>query len=239
LSSPAAARVEPDAVPPRGFWAAVGRQLHHPEGSLGSFAGYMMALINTAPNRAALDALKVHAEDIVLEFGFGPGHALKALTSQAREGCVYGIDQSECMLQQARHRNRAAIRTGRLKLLKGGFHPLPFADATFDRILAVNAAYFFDEDGRDSAELYRVLKPGGQAVIYVTDRHTMQKWPFVSSGHHRLYDCDELSALFVAAGFRHVDIAVFPLELPFGTKGLLGIAKKADRVGPLRIVGDL
>jgi SAM-dependent methyltransferase len=71
------------------------------------------------------------------------------------------------MLEQAANTNQAAIAAGRMQLVKGQFHPLPWIDCTFNKILLVNVAYFFDSDGNDAAEVFRVLKSGGRLVVYV------------------------------------------------------------------------
>ena len=38
------------------------------------------------------------------------------------------------------------------------------------------------------AEVYRVLRWGGRAVIYVTSRETMSKWPFSGPETHTIYN---------------------------------------------------
>jgi SAM-dependent methyltransferase len=91
----------------------------------------------------------------------------------------------------------------------------------------VNVAYFFDSNGQDIAEVYRVLRSGGRAVIYVTSRETMSKWPFSGPETHRIYDRHELLDLLEIAGFRRSDIKIKDLQLPLGIKGLLAIATKS------------
>ena len=46
------------------------------------------------------------------------------------------------MLAQAARRNRLAVATGGLKLVRGDFARLPLIDAIADAILAVNVVYF-------------------------------------------------------------------------------------------------
>ena len=123
--------------------------------------------------------------------------------------------------------NQAAIAKGHVVLSKGPFSPLPWIDATFNKILLVNVAYFFDSDGRDMAEVYRVLRLGGRIVIYVTSRETMSKWPFSGPETHRIYDRNELLDLLEVAGFRRSDIKIEDLQLPLGIKGLLATAVKS------------
>jgi SAM-dependent methyltransferase len=125
------------------------------------------------------------------------------------------------MLRQAANMNQAAIARGRVVLLQGSFSPLPWIDSTFDKILMVNVAYFFDSNGQDVAEVYRVLRLGGRIVIYVS------KWPFAGPETHRIYDRNDLRDLLEGAGFRRSDIKIADLQLPLGIQGLLAIATKS------------
>jgi ubiquinone/menaquinone biosynthesis C-methylase UbiE len=187
-----------------------------------------MAFINDKPNRLAIDAMAPGPNDRVLELGFGPGWALRTVAARAPAGQFFGIDQSDRMLGQAANINQAAIAAGRMQLVKGQFHPLPWIDRTFNKILLVNVAYFFDADGNDAAEVFRVLKPGGRLVVYVTARETMEKWPFAGPDTHRTYDSNDLRNLLENSGFRRADIRIQTLTLPFGIRGLLATAEKSN-----------
>lgn len=209
------------------MWSRFGRQLQHPTGFLGSLMGWLMAIVNDKPNRLAVDALAPGPNDQVLELGFGPGWALRTIAARTPGGHVFGIDQSDRMIDQAANMNQAAIAAGRMQLIKGQFSPLPWIDSTFNKILVVNAAYFFDSDGNDAAEVFRVLKPSGRLVVYVTDRETMEKWPFAGPDTHRTYGMNELQRLLEAAGFQQADIRIQTLSLPLGIRGLLATVEKS------------
>jgi SAM-dependent methyltransferase len=185
-----------------------------------------MAIANDEPNRLAIDALKLQRSDRVLELGFGPGWGLRTIAARIPDGQVFGVDQSHRMLRQATSMNQAAIAKGRMVLLNGPFSPLPWIESTFNKILLVNVAYFFDSNGRDMAEVYRVLRSGGRIAIYVTSRETMSKWPFSGPETHTIYDRDELLDLLEGAGFRRSGINVKDLRLPLGISGLLATAVK-------------
>jgi SAM-dependent methyltransferase len=185
-----------------------------------------MAFGNDKPNNLSIDALGLAPTDLVLELGFGPGCALRTTIARVPGGRVFGVDQSDRMLRQATGMNQAAIDTGQLSLVKGPFSPLPWIDSSFDKILLVNVAYFFDTSGRDMAEVYRVLKPGGRVAVYVTSRETMCKWPFASPETHRTYNRGELFNLLRGAGFHPACINVKLLALPLGIHGLLATADK-------------
>jgi SAM-dependent methyltransferase len=205
----------------------LGGQLRHPSGTIGSFAGWLMAIANDEPNRLAIDALELQPTDRVLELGFGPGCGLRTIAARVSNGQVFGVDQSDRMLLQATSMNQAAIAKGYVVLLKGPFSPLPWIESTFNKILLVNVAYFFDSNGQDIAEVYRVLRLGGRTVIYVTSRETMSEWPFAGPETHRIYDRNELFGLLESAGFQRSDIKIEELKLPLGIKGLLAIATKS------------
>lgn len=186
-----------------------------------------MAIANDEPNRLAIDALDLQRDDRVLELGFGPGWGLRTISARTLDGQVFGVDLSDRMLRQAAKINRAAIARGRVVLSQGPFSPLPWIDSTFNKILLVNVAYFFDSSGEDIAEIYRVLRLRGRIVIYVTSRETMSKWPFAGPETHRIYDRNELLDVLESAGFERSDIKIEEVKLPFGIKGLLAIVTKS------------
>ncbi|WP_456771834.1 class I SAM-dependent methyltransferase [Bradyrhizobium sp. USDA 4369] len=207
-----------------GLWHRFGRQLARPKGVPGLLVGRFMAQINRAPYRLALEALAPLQFDQVLEIGFGPGAGIAALAAQLPRGCIVGLDAAPAMLRQASRRNRKAIAEGRVALNLGDACDLPWPTATFDRVLAVNVAYFFDPRGDAIAEIRRVLAPGGRAVLYVTDHTTMESWPFAGPETHRTYDAAGLEQLLRSGGFTAERIRVERHRLPFGAWGLVASA---------------
>ncbi|MFG1203401.1 class I SAM-dependent methyltransferase [Xanthobacter aminoxidans] len=209
------------------LWHWLGHQLAHPEGGGGVLVGRAMSLANRAPYRLAIGALRPAQRDRVLEIGFGPGAGITALAECVPGGHVAGIEGSPAMLRLAASRNRGAVAGGQVELREGDFRALPWAGASFDGVLAVNVAYFFDAGGAAASEIRRVLKPGGRAVLYVTDRSTMARWPFAGEDTHRTYDAAGLRRLLIEGGFRDADIRVVAHRLPFGVEGLVAVARAA------------
>lgn len=142
-------------------------QFAHPQGLLGSLAGWLMLLKNRQRNLWTLDLLQLKPTDYVLEIGFGPGWAIEQAAKRVPRGQVAGIDASATMLKDASRRNAAAIRAGRVQLQLGTEAPLPFADRTFESVFAVNSFQFWKEPCRGLSEVQRVLKLDGWLALTV------------------------------------------------------------------------
>jgi SAM-dependent methyltransferase len=208
-------------------WHGIGAQLRHPSGLWGGVAGSFMARANATPNKLAVAALGLRDGESVLELGCGPGHALQTLLRSPHRARAIGLDWSEVMLAQASRRNRRALASGRLALVRGDFARLPFGDERADAILAVNVVYFMSSSAA-LREARRVLRPGGRIVLYATHRSAMRNWPFAASDTHRLFDDGRLTALLVDAGFAADRIRIEGVNAGFGIAGLLAVAQKED-----------
>jgi ubiquinone/menaquinone biosynthesis C-methylase UbiE len=111
--------------------------------------------------------LALQTGDLVLDIGCGPGILAGEMADEVGlPGGIWGIDISETMLGLAEKR-RAAKNTIALQL--GRAEELPFADHTFDAAVAVQVYEYVTDIDRALEELFRVLKPGGRAVILDTD----------------------------------------------------------------------
>ncbi len=142
-------------------------QFAAPHGPLGHAAGWLMARLNDEMNRLVIDQLDPRPEESVLEIGSGPGRALEMAAGRAAKGFVAGVDISDVMVAQAWRRNRAAISEGRVEVRRASVSALPYADARFDKALAINSYYFWPKPEADLREVMRVLKPGGLLALGV------------------------------------------------------------------------
>lgn len=210
-----------------GLWHRIGRQLAHPSGLPGYVAGRFMIGVNRQPYRLALAALDPQPQDHVLEIGFGPGAGLAALAERVTGGRICGLDGAADMARLAARRNRKAVAAGRVSLATGDVHRLPWPAESFDKVLAVNVAYFFDREGGAVREMARVLRPGGLAVLYVTDRATMRAWPFAGPETHVTYDARDLQDLLLRGGFAPGAIAIRPVRLAMKVQGLIATARRS------------
>ncbi|MGD1118192.1 MAG: class I SAM-dependent methyltransferase [Dehalococcoidales bacterium] len=90
---------------------------------------------------------------------------------------LYGVDYSSEMLELAK--KYAAKNQFNVNLIEADARKLPGADDFFDFAIAIAVYHHIEDDaGRTAAlkELYRVLKPGGEAFITVWNRWQPRHW---------------------------------------------------------------
>ena len=185
-------------------------QAHHPRGAAGRVTAWEMAHrpSNRQRNGWVVSLLGVLSTDQILEIGFGPGVAVAELV-RAGAGHVYGIDHSGVMVQQASRRNAAAIRAGRVTLIRASVDQLPPAlDGPFDAIVAVNSLAFWPAPTERLAELRRRLAPAGRIAIASQPRCRGATADTSRSAAR------ELENLLRDAGFTHPSTQTLPLRPP-------------------------
>jgi SAM-dependent methyltransferase len=106
---------------------------------------------------AALDAAHVTRDTRLLDAGCGAG--LAAVLASLRGATVTGFDASPALLAVARERLPAA------EFREGDLEELPFADASFDAVVAINSVFFAADMEAAMRELVRVVHPGGRVVV--------------------------------------------------------------------------
>src|SRR6266511_947672 len=122
------------------------RQFGEPSGLLGRLVGFVMKVrpSNRRRSMLTLELLDIRPDDHVFEIGFGPGLAIARAAQLASRGKVVGLDHSELMLAQAKRRNAAAIRAGRVELHLGGAEQLARLSKQFTKVFPVNVIMFSD-----------------------------------------------------------------------------------------------
>lgn len=139
-----------------------------PRGPLGPLVGRVMARGNAAQQREVLGFLGLRPGERVLEIGYGPGVLVALVVSQTQAAVVAGADPSPAMRRQAgRGAGRAAGagREARVELRCGPAERLPFADAAFDVVVAVNNCQGWRDPRSGLREARRVMRPGGLLVV--------------------------------------------------------------------------
>jgi SAM-dependent methyltransferase len=107
-------------------------------------------------------ALGDAARGRVIDIACGPGVVTAALAPNAAS--VVAFDATDEMLTKARARCATAGVTN-VEFKSGDAEHLPFADAQFDGAVTRAAVHHFAEPQNAFNEMFRVLRPGGVAVI--------------------------------------------------------------------------
>ena len=94
-----------------------------------------------------------------LDVACGSGKLTAELRRLAPAGLVIGMDFSARMLQVAARREPGP------RYVRGDGLRLPFADGVFDAVTVAFGLRNFADPGRGLAEMRRVLRPGGRAVV--------------------------------------------------------------------------
>ncbi len=117
--------------------------------------------------QAIMRVLRLGPGERVVDIGAGPGFlACEVGGAVGPSGRVCGIDISESFLAMAR--SRCPERPW-VDFRAGDAVQLPFGDAEFDVGVSTQVYEYVHDVGLALAELYRVLCPGGRALIVDTD----------------------------------------------------------------------
>jgi ubiquinone/menaquinone biosynthesis C-methylase UbiE len=115
-----------------------------------------------AQRRHVTQLLAPRAGEHILDVGCGPGHLISEIAEAVGPGGrACGVDVSEQMLALAAQIN--------LELAHMSGTRLPFEDGSFDAAVATQVYEFVEELSTALAELRRVLRAGGRALILDTD----------------------------------------------------------------------
>jgi len=110
----------------------------------------------------ALALVPLTADSEVLDVATGPGTL--ALQAAPRVRRVVGVDFSPRMLEEF-GRRAAAQNATNVEAIEGNGQALPLPDSAFDFAFSMFGVIFFPDRARGLAELLRVLKPRGRAVV--------------------------------------------------------------------------
>jgi ubiquinone/menaquinone biosynthesis C-methylase UbiE len=161
-----------------------------------------------------LSHVSIAPDDVVLDVGCGGGRTIEKLAAMATRGRVYGIDHSSQSVAASRKRNAREVGSGRVDIQVASVSDLPFADATFDVVTAVETHIWWPDLPRDVQEVRRVLKPGGRFVVISEVYRGAEAVVSRLAARHAdrtgmtLLDVDQHQRLLAEAGYTDIEIDV-------------------------------
>jgi ubiquinone/menaquinone biosynthesis C-methylase UbiE len=158
---------------------------------------------------AALAALALNRNDVLLDLGCGTGAAVRDAAPQVRR--AVGFDLSPGMIARARERAEAEGLGSSVEFVVGDVSgPIPFDDGAFTAVVCTTAFHHFPRPRETVAEIARVLASPGRVVI--ADANRRHPAVFVGdlalrvfqSSHVGFRSPAQLMRDLCAAGFSHV-----------------------------------
>lgn len=190
----------------RGFWAEVGENFPDLDGAASTrfYAQNERRLF--AEHFPPLAGLRVLKTDL-----WDEARNTRILVWAARQGArAFGVDISRPIVVQA----RLAFEREPLHAAVADVRELPFADASFDAVYSMGTIEHFRDSERALAEMVRVLRPGGRAIIGVPNRHdpflrpllaaALQALGLYSYGYEKSFSRRALKEMLERAGLQVV-----------------------------------
>lgn len=193
------------------------------------------------------------------DIGGGYGRLANEYLKRAHKVIIF--DYSKTELQQAKE-----IYGDKIEVRAGDIYELPFKDGELDGLMMVRVTHHLKHLDKAMAELYRVLRPGGVAVIEVANKRTLPKMVRFAVGKSKVNPFDkkvanykEISAdgfynyhpkyveeIFEKIGFKRekvLSVSNFrskSLKKVFGTKNLVKMENGAQQLlSPIRFAPSI
>jgi SAM-dependent methyltransferase len=179
--------------------------------------------------RAMLDRLgPLPAEPVLADLGCSTGHLLADLSAARPDATLIGVDLVASGLRKA-----YALVPG-ARLLQADVCDLPLRSAGVDAVLSANLLEHVPADVDALAEMRRVLRPGGRAVIVVPAGPGTYDYYDRFLGHERRYGRGELADKARRAGLE-VLLDAYLGSLPYP---LFWLVKQRNRRRFARLEGE-
>lgn len=180
-----------------------------------------------------IDRLNLQSGDRVLDVCCGTGaSAIPAAEKVGTTGSVLGVDLAEGLLELGRKKAQQK-GLGNIEFQCGDFNQLAFPDDSFDTIVCVFGIFFLPDMEASIAELWRMLRPGGQLAITSWGTRVFEPanttfWNAIKADRpdiykqftpwYRIGDSEALKALLEAGGATQVEVVAetdrHPLKTP-------------------------
>ena len=210
-------------------------------------------------DRMAIRRLLPKRMEKFADIGGGYGRLANEYLKRARK--VYLFDYSKTELAQAKE-----IYGDKIKTKAGDIYKLPFKDGELDGLMMVRVTHHLKDMKKAMSELYRVLKPGGVAVIEVANKRTIPKMVRFATRRSKVNPFDKKVAnyteigengfynyhpkyveeIFKKTGFkteRVLSVSNFrsrTLKKVFGTNNLVKMEKSAQKfLAPIRFAPSI
>ena len=179
-----------------------------------------------------LSHISIETNGAILDVGCGGGRTVSKLAAIATDGKICGLDYSKESVAVASRINRRWINTGRVEIQEGTVSQLPFPNAVFDLVTAVETHFWWSDLPAGMREVLRVLKPGGTLIIIAEiyrgaqTRTAKLAEKYLPLSGMVLLTVDEHRELFANTGYSDIQVIYEP-----GKGWICGIGRKPSASG--------
>jgi ubiquinone/menaquinone biosynthesis C-methylase UbiE len=181
-----------------------------PAGRLGRLLIRAMNISHYRLTDWGLSHLSIRKQDTILDIGCGGGGTVYKLARIATNGKVYGIDFSDESVMVSRMTNKQFVQMGRVEIQQSSVSCLPFPDAMFDLVTAVNTHNYWPDLVTDMREILRVLKLGGKFIligsVYGGGKYDKRNQKYAALMKIVFPGINDLRDLFLKAGYSEVQM---------------------------------
>ena len=158
--------------------------------------------MNVASREYALSRMErwlSHPEPVLLDIGCSSGYMIKALRRRLSHAMVAGADYVRGPLE------KLAVAMPDVPLMQFDLTRCPLPDRSVDGIVLLNVLEHIEDDDAAMRHVYRILRPGGVAVIEVPAGPALFDIYDRQFMHHRRYRMRDVLRRLRAHGFTVVD----------------------------------
>ncbi len=107
-----------------------------------------------------------HPEGILADVGCGPGYLIATMAKSFPDLSIIGVDIAKEMLQKATQNLSSLGLAEQVSFRVGDIRELPFDNNSLDFVVSTLSLHHWSEPKQAIREINRVLKPGGQFLIF-------------------------------------------------------------------------
>lgn len=144
---------------------------------------------------------------VVADLGCGTGNGAEVLSPYVRE--VVAVDQSKPMLDAARKR---LAGLGNVRFVDGPIEAIPLAAESVDAAVCLMVLHHVPEPSEAMAEMQRILKPGGVALVVDMFEHDRSEYRHTMGHRHLGFDGPRIASLFTRAGLTTPRVTPLPSD---------------------------